>query len=450
MYVDGLLVENDTPDATLLAQPDMPGATTLTALGATRPGIYVAYLDVWERLITALDNPAIRESALGGPDTSVRTKLVWQLKLAFLEAAPGSGASLPSCASAGEPWLPAAASTGTLAAGSAGPGASMPCTLPPETGYQRLENQLYRVEIHQPGPDGTATFKWSRENGSVVALISAPPTTGGAAPPTTVTGPTFWVTSLSDDATLGLQAGDWVELTDDSSELTVGHGPLYQVATTPSDGQHVTITAATAPTATLSLHPKLRRWDQSGTGLDQGITVTTAAPILLEGGVQVQFSAGMYQTGDYWLIPARTATSVQQGFVEWPVDASFNPVAQPPLGIKHHYAKLGTGRAHRGGDPRRPRDRHGPDGLPAAVPAADRPDQRRLLHRGRRAVGLPRRNLAAIPARHLREQGTDHRLPGAGHLHAPGATRPRPGTRRNHPAGLPGRGRLAGPKRARG
>ena len=341
MYVDGLLVENDTPDATLLAQPDMPGATTLTAFGATQPGIYVAYLDVWERLITALDNPAIRESALGGSDTSVRTKLVWQLKLAFLEAAPGSGAPLPSCASAGEPWLPAAASTGTLAAGSAGPGASMPCALPPETGYQRLENQLYRVEIHQPGPDGTATFKWSRENGSVVTLISAPPTTGGAAPPTTVTGPTFWVTGLSDDSTLGLQAGDWVELTDDSSELTVGYGPLYQVATTPSDGQHVTITAATAPTATLSLHPKLRRWDQSGTGLGQGITVTTAAPILLEGGVQVQFSAGTYQTGDYWLIPARTATSVQQGFVEWPVDASFNPVAQPPLGIKHHYAKLG-------------------------------------------------------------------------------------------------------------
>jgi pSer/pThr/pTyr-binding forkhead associated (FHA) protein len=341
MYVDGLLVENDTPDATLLAQPDMPGATTLTAFGATQPGIYVAYLDVWERLITALDNPAIRESALGGSDTSVRTKLVWQLKLASLGAAPSSGASLPSCASAGEPWLAAAASTGTLAAGSAPPGASMPCSLPPEAGYQRLENQLYRVEIHQPGPDGTATFKWSRENGSVVTLISAPPATGGAAPPTTVTGPTFSVTGLSDDLTLGLQAGDWVELTDDNSELTVGYGQLYQVNTTPTDGQHVTITAITAPTVTLSLNPKLRRWDQSGTGLDQGITVTTTAPILLEGGVQVQFSAGTYQTGDYWLIPARTATSVQQGFVEWPVDASFNPVAQPPLGINHHYAKLG-------------------------------------------------------------------------------------------------------------
>ena len=106
MYVDGLLVENDAPDATLLAQPDMPGATTLAAFGATQAGIYVAYLDVWERLITALDNPAIRESALGGTDTSVRTKLVWQLKLASLGPAPDSGAPLPSCASAasGSRW----------------------------------------------------------------------------------------------------------------------------------------------------------------------------------------------------------------------------------------------------------------------------------------------------------------------------------------------------------
>ena len=123
----------------------------------------------------------------------------------------------------------------------------MPCILPPETGYQRLENQLYRVEIHDSGPDGTATFKWSRENGSVVCLISTPPSTGGAAPPATVTGPTFWVTSLSNDPTLGLQQGDWVELTDDSVELVEGSGTLYQVAATPTDGHTVTLNPGVDP-----------------------------------------------------------------------------------------------------------------------------------------------------------------------------------------------------------
>jgi hypothetical protein len=338
MYVDGLLVENDAASATLLTQPDMPGVT-LNALGVTQSGIYLVYLDVWERLVTALDDPAIRETALGGPDTSVRTKLVWQVKLASLGPAPQAGSPVPTCATAGQPWP--SASTGALAAGTGQPGSDLPCILPPQNGYQRLENQLYRVQIHTPGADNTATFKWSRENGSVVSLISAPPTVGGTPPPATVTGPTFWVTSLSNDPTLGLQADDWVELTDDSSELTAGSGTLYQVAATPTDGHTVTISGGSTTTVNLSLHPKLRRWDQSGAGLGQGITVTTGAPIPLEGGVQVQFSPGTYRAGDYWLIPARTATSVQQGYVEWPVDASSNPVPQPPSGIRHHYAQLG-------------------------------------------------------------------------------------------------------------
>ena len=339
MYVDGLLVENDTLGATLLSQPDMPGTATVAAFGATESGIYVVYLDVWERLITALDNPSIRESALGGPDTSVRTQVVWQAKLAYSGAVPAAGSPLPTCATAGEPWLAGAASTGTLAASSAAPGTDLPCILPPETGYQRLENQLYRVEIHEPGPDGTATFKWSRENGSVVALISGLPASSGGA---SGTGFSVSVTSLSDDPSLGLQAEDWVELIDDNSELTLGHGTLYQVAATPADGHTVTITVgSTVPTIDLTLHPKLRRWDQGSAGGSQGITVATNAAILLEGGVQVQFSAGTYQAGDYWLIPARTATSIQQGYVEWPVDTSSNAVPQPPAGIRHHYAQLG-------------------------------------------------------------------------------------------------------------
>jgi len=38
-----------------------------------------------------------------------------------------------------------------------------------------------------------------------------------------------------------------------------------------------------------------------------------------------------YRTGDYWLIPARTAT----GNVEWP-----DGKALPPKGVDHHYAPL--------------------------------------------------------------------------------------------------------------
>lgn len=52
----------------------------------------------------------------------------------------------------------------------------------------------------------------------------------------------------------------------------------------------------------------------------------------------------MYRTGDYWLIPARTAT----GDVEWPTDtvtdaqgnATHSPIARGPDGVIHHYAPL--------------------------------------------------------------------------------------------------------------
>jgi hypothetical protein len=58
--------------------------------------------------------------------------------------------------------------------------------------------------------------------------------------------------------------------------------------------------------------------------------------VALEDGIEVQFSQGSYRTGDYWLIPARTAT----GDVEWPRSKDGTPEAQPPLGIEHHYCRL--------------------------------------------------------------------------------------------------------------
>jgi len=109
-------------------------------------------------------------------------------------------------------------------------------------------------------------------------------------------------------------------------------------------------------------HPLLRRWDQefgdaSEGALDQGpdgaaaIVESTDSWLDLENGVQIQFvpaaageAAPQYQTGDYWLIPARVAT----GDVEWPTEKSTDssgnvtqsPLALPPDGVTHHYAAL--------------------------------------------------------------------------------------------------------------
>ncbi|HVR34858.1 MAG TPA: DUF6519 domain-containing protein, partial [Methylomirabilota bacterium] len=70
LYAHGILCQNESP-LKFTQQPDLPDAEPLESTG-----LYLAYLDVWFRHLTALDDPAIREVALGGPDTATRTKTV--------------------------------------------------------------------------------------------------------------------------------------------------------------------------------------------------------------------------------------------------------------------------------------------------------------------------------------------------------------------------------------
>jgi hypothetical protein len=84
-------------------------------------------------------------------------------------------------------------------------------------------------------------------------------------------------------------------------------------------------------------HPKLRRWD-SRDEITVEIPDTNNGWIPLEGGIEVKFTQGEYDTGDYWLIPARNVT----GEIEWPPYKLPNtePLFQSPAGIDHHYCRL--------------------------------------------------------------------------------------------------------------
>src|SRR5438874_1371819 len=83
-YVDGILVENETElGYTEQADYAWPVNDPLrTPPGGGTQARFVAYLDVWERHITPIEDPVIREVALGGPDTCNRAKIVWQVKVA--------------------------------------------------------------------------------------------------------------------------------------------------------------------------------------------------------------------------------------------------------------------------------------------------------------------------------------------------------------------------------
>jgi hypothetical protein len=333
-YVNGILCENNSPVlvdgiSTKIpnGQPDLPGY-----LLPTQPGNYSVYLDVWEREITALEDPSILEIALGGVDTTTRTHVVWQIKLL---------AGQSTCAPNWNTLFPP--STGMMQAqAQPNAGASTPCAVPAQAGYTSLENQLYRVEVHTPGTAATATFKWSRDNASVVAAWISSPANNQLV-----------VSTLGRDQVLGFAGGQWVELTDDTHELTGTPGILVQLSDAQMVGQSPTLTVnlatASGPVSLTNFpnNPKVRRWDQVATAsvtLSGGaVPLQEATWLSLENGVQVQFAAGgFYHTGDYWQVPARTATALSNPTVVWPVDSSSNPLSLPALGINHEYAALAT------------------------------------------------------------------------------------------------------------
>lgn len=364
LYVDGLLCENPQA-ATVSRQPDLPataspvlppGASVLplpppaltpadidgvVVFGsggqATPPpeGMYLAYLEAWQRHLCTLDlaaaDTSMREVALGGPDTATREKTVWQIKLMQV----GAPDAALTCLSALPAWdaLTAAPDARMSARAEASVPPKTPCQLPPDAGYRLLENHLYRIEIHQDGAGaGKARYKWSRENGSILSRVVRwldDPVANE-----------FEVASIGRDDVLAITAGCWVEFLDDTHELLGQPGPLAQVVRT--DGNTVTIDPATLIGHALDAprfpaNPRVRRWD--------GVVEITPAPVnspnagwveLDQDGIEIKFSPGRLRVGDYWLIPARTATAS----IEWPQAPDGKPAFSAPGGVLRAFARL--------------------------------------------------------------------------------------------------------------
>jgi hypothetical protein len=335
-YVDGILCESEyqTPYS---AQPDFPKPQPVASiLAQANAAVGLVYLDVWKRHLTAIDDPSIREVALGGPDTSSRVKTVWQVKvLPIVHPSLGYGyggaedeADEPfGCTIADSDWqlLSNEPQRVLNARIQPVPPSSNACEVIPTGGYQRLENQLYRVEVHQSGDLGQATFKWSRENGSVVTSWLGQDVNN------------LQVASIGRDATLGFAANNWVELTDDSRELLGIPGQLVQVVSVQGDVLTINPPMGVPVDRTqYPLNPKIRRWDQSGGELSVTVPAGNNGYLALEGGIEVLFAGSGFQTGDYWLIPARTAMAgTEIGGIDWPTN-----VALPPAGVHHSRSRL--------------------------------------------------------------------------------------------------------------
>ncbi|WP_420124765.1 DUF6519 domain-containing protein [Nakamurella sp.] len=275
-------------------------------------GAYRVELDVWHRHLTPVEDPAIREVALGDAESSTRVRTVWPVRLAA--AGPAGGGR---CGAAGPP------ARATLAASTVpGPPADAPCELPDEAGYRGLENQLYRVEVHSVSAT-EVVLKWQRDNASMAGRVLS-------------LGSTLLLDDLGPDRERGFTGASYVEITDDHLELEQLPSDLIAVAGTP-DADLRTVTLVSAPTlARPDRHPRARRWD----GVITVDPAAPAAPQTLERGVQVILGAGALRPGDYWMIPARTANSAGGGTIDWPRDDTGSPLALGPQGIVHHTTGL--------------------------------------------------------------------------------------------------------------
>lgn len=328
LYLDGLLAEAFEAEApTYLVQPYLPDPEPLPSQGDV-----IAYLDLWLREVTYVEDPHLLEKALGGPDTTTRVQRVWQVKWAAVEGAAECGVDLDA-------MFPPSAGRLTTSA-FAPPPSGDPCILSPTGGFRGLENRLYRVEVQVPGPLGTAKFKWSRDNGSIVSPVEAVAVSG--------TQTVLTVARIGRDKVLRFRADDWVTVTDDHRELMGEPGEMARVVDTDEAALTVTLDRALPTgggrafganaTELAERHTRVQRWDQKSSNATvdvDGLIDVAAGPIPIEDGVNVEFSVdpagGSFRLGDYWVFAARTADAS----VEILTDA-------PPRGIAHHYLQIGV------------------------------------------------------------------------------------------------------------
>jgi Family of unknown function (DUF6519) len=365
-YIDGLLIENEKMVDLNFAPPNPGNNPIIVTQPYRRMGkiefdllaagkICIIYLDAWEHHVTYLENDHIREVALGGPDTATRAQVVWQVRVEIAPTidgsilAPSEGSPLKISNPHWQKWI-------TLHEGASPKMRARinnekttdpdPCSISPEARYRGLENQLYRVEIHHSGmippassSDPVPTFKWSRENGSVL---------------------TGWTELNKNRLTVfnseGFEMGNWVELLDDWHELERIPGILVKVVRVEDNILVLDETSATGPLNPENFDPdrhrKVRRWDHvaPGIGLDGAMTIgefdeatpAKSAWIPLENGLEIEFKKlnAHYRTGDYWLIPARVLLPPPDQ-IEWPNNEEIKTSEfLEPHGVKHHYAPL--------------------------------------------------------------------------------------------------------------
>lgn len=340
-WLDGWRVEN-AAETKFSTQPHPPTDPDFGNQGVIALKALVRYID-------PVEEPALADKALGNAQASGRTLIDWQVFPVPLPAADAE-----SCATAytSDAWGEISApSTGKLAFLVEASAASIdPCSLTPEGSYSRLENLLYRIEVHDGEADPTDAnadgprfkldklkIKFSRRNASLLARV------------TKIAGSEITVTPPARDPRIWFAPGQYAEIVsvhDDLDALgALKSERLFRVSSTSDDR---VVLQATGPQISATGIADdgdwfLRLWDAfsdgagmkelalGGGGLSQKIDLGDGLAVQLGEG-----AAGRLRRGDYWCCAARA-----DGTIEWPVSGG-NFERLLPQGPETRYAILGT------------------------------------------------------------------------------------------------------------
>jgi hypothetical protein len=303
-----------TLHATYVAPPLAPAQSTASIVAGTRDAVL---LEVWEDSVAGFQDPAdLIEPALGGPDTTARTRTFYAARLLRLGADEDcrAVARLVDDFSA-KGRLTVSPSPVLAVVGD--------CPLEAGGGYTGLEHHLYRIEIAEPSA-GQARFKWSQFNGGLVGrglfTAGALPGTGTVDVLANVQAidlcglDAFHLEALSFD----LAAGAWrVACTADAVRSANG-----QLALANLQGAWPTVAPSTA---------FFRLWN----GIARIADFPAGTPTELADGIRLEFDAATathYRPGDFWSFPVR-ASGAAFAAPMWPTNAV-------PDGVVHRRVAL--------------------------------------------------------------------------------------------------------------
>ncbi len=324
LYVGGIPVVLEAAE-TYETQADWPTPDPLASLSAPT----LVFLEVWQQVVTAVEDTELLEPALGGPDTTARLRTMRRVRAFPTSATDCESAWAELVASKAPATYDKAtaelATTATLSvifdpSGSA----TTPCMPGVKAGYLGAENQTIRVQVALSS-SGSPQFIWGFDNASALYRIQKIETVPG--------GTRLTIASPRDEEHQP-RMGQIVELLDTSAKLDSGDpiaalvGPTAKVIESyDTDSSSFVIDTSTSTAAFV------RVWNQGDAPSPPIDIVTGTTTELGTTGVLATFGGAGFQPGDHWIIAARPDT-------DHVIPRSLYGQASPPNGVRRFYAPL--------------------------------------------------------------------------------------------------------------